>query len=169
MKQALVRAKTKERCDVMRKLMFAISVAIGLSGTSVGQAMAVPANGLTTLPVVNDVQQVQYFFGGRRYCWYDFGWRGPGWYWCGYSSRRGYGWGGGYGWHGWGGGHRIVRGRGGRGGHIVGPSGAGRAGIHSGRVGGRAAVSRGGHRGGGHGGGGHGGGGHRGGGHGAHR
>jgi hypothetical protein len=38
---------------------------------------------------------------GRRYCWYDDGWQGPGFYWCGYAKRHGLGWGGGAGWHGW--------------------------------------------------------------------
>jgi hypothetical protein len=35
-----------------------------------------------------------------NYCWYDQGWKGPGWYQCGYAWRRGHGWGGPYGWHG---------------------------------------------------------------------
>lgn len=47
------------------------------------------------------LETVQYFWGGRRYCWYPGGWHGPGWYWCGYAWRRGWGWGGGPGWHGW--------------------------------------------------------------------
>jgi hypothetical protein len=55
------------------------------------------------LKIVDNVQV--FWFGGRRYCWYDDGWHGPGWYWCGYAWRRGLGWGGGYGWHGWRGGH----------------------------------------------------------------
>src|SRR4051812_37087493 len=38
------------------------------------------------------------------YCWYNEGWRGPGWYWCGYEWNSGFGWGGPYGWLGWGGG-----------------------------------------------------------------
>ena len=42
-----------------------------------------------------NLEQVQYFYGGENYCWYDGGWRGPGFYWCGYAWRRGYGWGGG--------------------------------------------------------------------------
>ena len=50
-------------------------------------------------PVIEPAQY--YFWGGRRYCWYFEGWRGPGWYWCGYGARYGYGWGGGWGWHGW--------------------------------------------------------------------
>jgi hypothetical protein len=53
------------------------------------------------------LQLAQFFFSGRNYCWYDGGWRGPGYYWCGYAWRRGFGWGGGVGWNGWhGGGHR---------------------------------------------------------------
>jgi hypothetical protein len=51
-----------------------------------------------------------YLYDGRRFCWYDDAWNGPGWYWCGYAYRRGFGWGGGYGWRGW-----VYRG--GRGGH----------------------------------------------------
>jgi hypothetical protein len=47
-------------------------------------------------------QDVQYYFGGRQYCFYPNGWRGPGYYWCGYNWRRGYGWGGPMGWRGWG-------------------------------------------------------------------
>lgn len=42
-----------------------------------------------------------YVWGGRNYCWYPVGWRGPGWYWCGYARRRGVGWGGPAGWRGW--------------------------------------------------------------------
>jgi hypothetical protein len=44
---------------------------------------------------------VQFVWNGRRYCWYPSGWRGAGWYWCGYAWRRGFGWGGPAGWHGW--------------------------------------------------------------------
>jgi hypothetical protein len=42
-----------------------------------------------------------YVWGGRRFCWYNRAWNGPGWYWCGYAFRSGYGWGGGHGWNGW--------------------------------------------------------------------
>jgi hypothetical protein len=58
------------------------------------------------------LEQAQWLFGGRQYCWYDRGWRGPGWYWCGYAYRRGYGWGGPVGWRGWDRGHPPM-GRGG--------------------------------------------------------
>jgi hypothetical protein len=50
-------------------------------------------------PVLEDVQL--YVFGGRNFCWYNMGWEGPGYYWCGYAWRRGLGWGGGFGWNGW--------------------------------------------------------------------
>jgi len=46
-----------------------------------------------------------YAWGGYNYCWYPRGWRGPGWYWCGYAWRTGLGWGGPWAWgwgHGWG-------------------------------------------------------------------
>ena len=72
------------------------SDAAGLPGTGVLNGAA------DSIAVTENVQL--YMFGGRRHCWYDDGWQGPGWYWCGYRHRRGFGWGGGAGWHGWGGG-----------------------------------------------------------------
>lgn len=107
------------------------------------------------------LQLAQFFFSGRNYCWYDGGWRGPGYYWCGYAWRRGFGWGGGVGWNGWHGG-RGHRGGGG----FSGGGGRGAAGFAGGsRSGGvrgaagftgartasvrSAAVSGGGHSGGG--------------------
>jgi hypothetical protein len=64
-----------------------------------------------------NILQTQYNWGGNRYCWYDYGWNGPGFYWCGYAARRGYGWGGPRGWHHWDrpghrdrGDHRVYRG-----------------------------------------------------------
>jgi hypothetical protein len=50
-----------------------------------------------------------YWFDGHRFCWYDSGWRGPGWYRCGESLNKGVGWGGPIGWHFWYHlGHRIL-------------------------------------------------------------
>jgi len=40
------------------------------------------------------VEQVAFRWAGREYCFYDDGWRGPGWYWCGYRLRSGLGWAG---------------------------------------------------------------------------
>ena len=45
------------------------------------------------------VEQAQFFWNDHQYCFYEDGWRGPGWYMCGYEWRRGYGWGGGRGWN----------------------------------------------------------------------
>ena len=47
------------------------------------------------------VEPAQFFHLGRPYCWYPYGWAGPGWYWCGYGTRAGLGWGGGHGWNNW--------------------------------------------------------------------
>jgi hypothetical protein len=146
----------------MRHWIFATatSVSLALLG-AVGPANALPAHGLMPGAIPSNVEQTQFIFGGRNYCWYDDGWRGPGFYWCGYAFRRGLGWGGGAGWRGWHGGHG--------GGHIgrpggrpgIGRPGGGRPGF-SGRPGG--GRPGGGHPGGGHPGGGHAGGGHSGGG-----
>lgn len=96
----------------MRKLPLSLAAATALvAGVSLfggnTEAAAIAPNGIVAgTDAVNLVQNVQlYVWGGRRYCWYDTGWQGPGWYWCGYAWRRGLGWGGGYGWHGWAGGH----------------------------------------------------------------
>ena len=107
---------------------FAASLAIaGALGGAVA-ASAEPTTALTSAvydpaqPVL--LEQAQYLWAGRNYCWYPGGWHGPGWYWCGYAWRRGYGWGGPAGWRGWywrgGGGGRWHGGghwRGGGGGH----------------------------------------------------
>src|SRR5689334_3009641 len=48
------------------------------------------------------VENAQYVWNGRRYCWYESGWNGPGWYVCSYGPWvRGLWWGGAIGWHGW--------------------------------------------------------------------
>ena len=49
---------------------------------------------------LNMIEKTQFIYLGHNYCWYDDGWNGPGWYWCGYRWRRGFGWGGGHGWRG---------------------------------------------------------------------
>jgi hypothetical protein len=100
-------------------------------------------NGVSYAGEAGQLEKTQYFYGGRNYCWYAGGWRGAGYYWCGYAWRRGLGWGGPIGWRGWGGG----------GWH------GGRGGWHGGGGGHWHGGGGGWHGGGGHGGGGHGGGG----------
>src|ERR1700735_4469725 len=132
----------------MRK--FGLALVLGAAAgsavwlTSGAQAMPMPQLS-TAAADVSPIEKSQFVSGGRNYCFYLDGWRGPGFYWCGYAHRRGLGWGGPEGWRGW---HN-----GGHGGH---GGGGYRGGGHGG----------GGHGGGGHGGGGHGGGVHGGGAHG---
>lgn len=94
----------------MRNLCLGVAAA-SLLFTAALPVSAAPAQSEARLVVGVDrvgdrpaLERVQYFYGGRNYCWYDGGWHGPGWYWCGYRWRHGYGWGGGYGWRGWHGG-----------------------------------------------------------------
>ena len=96
-------------------------VTVRAEAASVTNPNAVRA-AIDDLSMVDTVQA--YYFGGRQYCWYDDAWQGPGWYWCGYAWRRGYGWGGGYGWRNWAwhGRSRYWSGgryQGGRGGNVV--------------------------------------------------
>jgi hypothetical protein len=46
-------------------------------------------------------EPVYYWYRGHRTCWYDDGWNGKGWYWCGEERNRGAGWVGGAGWLWW--------------------------------------------------------------------
>jgi hypothetical protein len=106
----------------MRKFGLAIVViaALGAGTAWTGAAQAAPAGaGLSAhLGAAADsmslVEKAQFIVGGRRHCWYDGGWHGPGWYWCGYAYRQGFGWGGPRGWNNWtwgGWNRRVVVGR----------------------------------------------------------
>lgn len=124
----------------MRKWIYSTAVVLAaFCSLSTGSANALPAD---RLAVPSAVEQTQFIFGGRNYCWYNAGWHGPGFYWCGYAMRRGYGWGGGAGWRGWN--HGAGRP------HVGRP---GRPGMRPGRPGGRPGGHGGGRPGGGHGGG----------------
>jgi len=92
----------------MHKFVFMVAAAAGLvaCGTLIGGGVeAAPISAphaiRTAVGSLEMIENVQFIFGGRRYCWYDDGWQGLGWYWCGYRWRSGLGWGGGEGWHGW--------------------------------------------------------------------
>ena len=81
-----------------------LALAATLSAGAIGTAQAAPAmpGAGSAAEQLDVVEQAQYYmFGRRHYCFYLDGWHGPGWYWCGYAQRRGFGWGGGEGWHGW--------------------------------------------------------------------
>jgi hypothetical protein len=115
----------------MRKLVLtaamvlaAWSVSVAASSRADAMAIGSPAGLGVAADSVDVTENVQYLYGGRRYCWYVDGWQGPGWYWCGYRLRRGYGWGGPVGWQGWSYGRPVVVGP--RRGVVVGP----RGGVH---------------------------------------
>jgi hypothetical protein len=101
----------------MRRLMSIAAAAALTAGAALGdsaQAAAAPYLNLKGVEAGDSalpIEKAQYYWGGQNYCWYPAGWRGPGWYWCGYAQSYGYGWGGGYGWRGWGvpGGYYGVR------------------------------------------------------------
>ena len=92
------------------------------------------------------VEKTGYFYGGNQYCFYPNGWRGPGYYLCGFPLRRGFffprGFGGfgrgpGFGGHGGGFGHGGFGHGGGHmggghmgGGHMGGHGGGGHGGHH---------------------------------------
>jgi hypothetical protein len=146
---------------MLRKLVLGLALMGGAALPLAGVAEAAIGDGVAASHIATQlmpVEKAQFFFGGRNFCFYPDGWHGPGFYWCGYAYRNGFGWGGGEGWNGWrgggGGDHRF----GGRpGGHGFG----GRPGGGGGHFHGGGGHGGGGHGGGGHGGGGHGGGGHR--------
>jgi hypothetical protein len=122
----------------MRRFMAGLAAvaAVAVGVTAIGtRAEAGPLPAFGGLGAASDAvaitENVQYFFGGRNYCFYDDGWNGPGWYWCGYRYRRGFGFGGGHGFHGWGrgGGGGRPGGGGGMGGGGGGPMGGGGGGM----------------------------------------
>jgi hypothetical protein len=119
----------------MKGLRLALVLGAALAGGTASIAQAVPVTPLG--PEAGNaglLQNVQFFFGGRRFCWYWDGWHGPGWYWCGYAFRRGLGWGGPRGFRGWG---VPARGPGFR------PGRPGRpAGMRPGRAGGPGPMAR---------------------------
>ena len=92
---------------IMRKfslpLILAATVGTGtmLLGSAQAASSALPSELAAAADTLGMVEQIQYIYGGRRHCWYDRAWHGPGWYWCGYAWRRGYGWGGPRGWNDW--------------------------------------------------------------------
>ena len=92
----------------MRK--FALTLAAAAAVVSAGLFTASRADAMTfggaegvriAADELNMIEQTQvYIYSGQRYCWYPDGWRGPGWYRCGYRLRHGFGWGGGVSWYG---------------------------------------------------------------------
>jgi hypothetical protein len=87
----------------MRSSKIAVALVTGavlsLAGAAnAGVGSTAPGTAAEGLALTN---QVDFLFGGRKHCWYAEGWNGAGWYWCGYATRKGKGWGGGEGFRGW--------------------------------------------------------------------
>ena len=82
---------------MFRRLALSLAVAAGLIVRSVPASATLGVGGFAVRDSLADsspVENAQFIWGGRNYCWYNSAWRGPGWYWCGYAWRRGIGWGG---------------------------------------------------------------------------
>lgn len=139
------------------KLSAVILGSVGMAGfLGAGPALAQNPVG-EVLGTAAAIASAPFVWGGHNYCWYDGGWQGPGWYWCGYAQRRGLGWGGGEGWHGWHrhgghmgghdhmGGHGHMGGRGHMGGHPEGHMGGHPGGHAEGHSGGHSGGDKGGH------------------------
>ncbi len=87
---------------MMRSIVVVAAVVVGAALPIGTEAAPISRSGIdTAVQSQSMTDQVAYRFAGREYCFYDDGWHGPGWYWCGYRLRSGYGWGGPTGWHGW--------------------------------------------------------------------
>ncbi len=91
----------------MRNLLVSVAASASLFGASqaLGQSQTeVPAQRLVGADRVGETPRLipaQFVYLGHQYCWYPDGWKGGGFYWCGYAYRRGYGWGGPAGWRGY--------------------------------------------------------------------
>jgi hypothetical protein len=81
-----------------------IALTLAISGglPIAAEAASITGKGIdAALQSLSMSNQILYRFAGREYCFYEDGWHGPGWYWCGYRLREGFGWGGPLGWRGW--------------------------------------------------------------------
>jgi len=89
----------------MRKLCLTLTATLAVAAAMIGGRSQAAVMDPDALRVAADelaaVELVQFTWRGRTFCWYNTGWRGPGWYQCGFRWRRGLGWGGPVGWRGW--------------------------------------------------------------------
>jgi hypothetical protein len=74
---------------MFRKLALGLALAAGFALPLASSAEAAIADSAFASPISSDqlmpIQKAQFVYGGHNYCWYDAGWKGPGWYWCGYA------------------------------------------------------------------------------------
>src|SRR5262249_57813157 len=88
----------------MRRIGLTLTATLAVVGAMIGgrshAAVIAPIALGTAADELAAVETAQFFWRGRQFCWYDTGWRGPGWYECGFRWRRGLGRRGPTGWHG---------------------------------------------------------------------
>jgi hypothetical protein len=80
-----------------QKLALGLALALGAVSPFAGAAHAGLSDSAFVAPLSDQLQPLEnadFIYNGRQYCWYEDGWRGPGWYWCGYAHWEGAGWGG---------------------------------------------------------------------------
>ncbi|HEY0146280.1 MAG TPA: hypothetical protein VGB93_09035, partial [Methylovirgula sp.] len=69
----------------MRTVLSMLAAMIIAVGSLASAAEAAPIAGQAAVTKsateLGSVEKTAYVWGGRTYCWYDTGWRGPGWYW----------------------------------------------------------------------------------------
>ncbi len=84
-----------------RRISVVLAAAAATFASVPSEAAPIAAAGAVVEQQPNLIERAQYIYLGKPYCWYHYGWAGPGWYLCGYGTRKGLGWGGGYGWNAW--------------------------------------------------------------------
>lgn len=98
----MTRRKLMARSKLMEKFAF---IVVAAGALAIAPARAAVSGAADAIRAASDngsiAEQVQFRFGGYDYCYYDDGWKGSGWYWCGYAHRPGFGWGGPIGWNSW--------------------------------------------------------------------
>jgi hypothetical protein len=90
----------------MRKLASRLAIVAALAAAPISasvhsDAMPVAAPHAVHVYALAVTEPAQFIHLDKPYCWYPYGWAGAGWYWCGYGTQVGFGWGGGSGWNGW--------------------------------------------------------------------
>jgi len=85
---------------MLKKTPWATLAIAGLAAATLATATA-PAQAQIRDDAYRGYHGPVYRYAGEDYCWYESAWRGSGWYLCGSQWRRGFGWGGRFGWHGW--------------------------------------------------------------------
>ncbi|VTZ28508.1 hypothetical protein MPC1_9360002 [Methylocella tundrae] len=67
-----------------KTMVTAVALMASVAASGVAEAAAAPIANLGAIAYGDSVlplDEAQFVWGGRRYCWYPGGWRGPGWYW----------------------------------------------------------------------------------------